>query len=103
MARGNAVIVAHAASHAMGPGPAILRVLVTASPDTRAIRVADAEGLDEAQAARAVQDSDAGRADYLKRFYEVAEELPTHYDLVFNTDSLSIEQAAELISQAASD
>ena len=44
-----------------------------------------------------------GRADYLKRFYEVAEELPTHYDLVFNTDSLSIEQAAELISQAASD
>jgi len=102
-ARGNAVIVAHAASHAIGPGPAILRVLVTASPDTRAIRVADAEGLDEAQAARAVQDSDAGRADYLKRFYEVAEELPTHYDLVFNTDSLSIEQAAELISQAASD
>jgi len=102
-ARGNAVIVAHAASHAIGPGPAILRVLVTASPDTRAIRVADAEGLDEAQAPRAVQDSDAGRADYLKRFYEVAEELPTHYDLVFNTDSLSIEQAAELISQAASD
>ena len=103
VARGNAVIVAHAASHALGPGPAILRVLVTASPDTRATRVADAEGLDEAQAARAVKDSDAGRADYLKRFYEVAEELPTHYDLVFNTDSLSIEQAAELISQAASD
>jgi uncharacterized protein len=102
-ARGDAVIVAHAASHAIGPGPAILRVLVTASPDTRATRIAGAEGLDEAQAARAVKDSDAGRADYLKRFYEVAEELPTHYDLVFNTDSLSTEQAAELISRAASD
>jgi uncharacterized protein len=100
-ARGNAVIVAHAASHAVRPGPAVLRVLVTASPDTRATRVADAEGLDQARAARAVKDSDAGRADYLKRFYDVGEELPTHYDLVFNTDTLSAEQAAELVSRAA--
>ena len=101
-ARGNAVIVAHAASHAVRPGPSVLRVLVTASPDTRAGRVADAEGLDQARAARAVKDSDAGRADYLKRFYDVGEELPTHYDLVFNTDTLSAEQAAELVSHAAS-
>jgi len=101
-ARGNAVIVAHAASHAVRPGPAVLRVLVTASPETRATRVAGAEGLDQAGAARAVKDSDAGRADYLKRFYEVGEELPTHYDLVFNTDTLSAEQAAELVSRAAS-
>ena len=100
-ARGNAVIVAHAASHAVRPGPTVLRVLVTASPDTRATRVADAEGLDQARAARAVKDSDAGRADYLKRFYDVGEELPTHYDLVFNTDTLSAEQAAELVSRAA--
>jgi cytidylate kinase len=100
--RGNAVIVAHAASHAVRPGPAVLRVLVTASPETRATRVADAEGLDQTQAARAVKNSDAGRADYLKRFYEVGDELPTHYDLVFNTDTLSPEQAAELVSQAAS-
>jgi cytidylate kinase len=101
-ARGNAIIVAHAASHAVGRGPGVLRVLVTASPDTRAARVAGAERLDQARAVRAVKDSDAGRADYLKRFYDVGEELPTHYDLVVNTDSLSIEQAAELISQAAS-
>jgi cytidylate kinase len=101
-ARGKAVIVAHAASYAIGRGDAVLRVLVTASPDTRATRVADAEGLDQARGARAVKESDAGRADYLKRFYDVREESPTHYDLVLNTDGLSIEQAAELISQAAS-
>jgi cytidylate kinase len=101
-ARGNAVIVAHAASHAVRPGPSVLRVLVTASPETRATRVASAEGLDQARSARAVKDSDAGRADYLKRFYDVGEELPTHYDLVFNTDTLSVEQAAELVSRAAS-
>jgi cytidylate kinase len=101
-ARGNAVIVAHAASHAISPGPAVLRVLVTASPQTRAARVSDAEGLDQAGTARALKDSDSGRADYLKRFYDVSEELPTHYDLVFNTDTLSVERVAELVAQAAS-
>jgi len=101
-ARGKAVIVAHAASYAIGRGDAVLRVLVTASPETRATRIAGAEGVDQATAARAVKKSDAGRADYLKRFYDVREESPTHYDLVLNTDALSIEQAAELISQAAS-
>ena len=99
-ARGKAVIVAHAASYAIGRGDAVLRVLVTASPETRATRIAGAEGVDQATAARAVKKSDAGRADYLKRFYDVREESPTHYDLVLNTDSLSIEQTAELISQA---
>ena len=101
-ARGNAVIVAHAASHAISPGPAVLRVLVTASLQTRAARVSDAEGLDQAGTARALKDSDSGRADYLKRFYDVGEELPTHYDLVFNTDTLSVERVAELVAQAAS-
>ena len=45
--------------------------------------------------------SDAGRADYIKRFYSIAAELPTHYDLVINTDKLSPEQAARLIVEAA--
>jgi len=100
-ARGKAVIVAHAASYAIGHGDGILRVLVTASPETRTTRVAEAEGLDQAGAARAVKESDAGRADYLKRFYDVREESPTHYDLVLNTDALSIEQAADLIARGA--
>jgi cytidylate kinase len=48
-----------------------------------------------------VKDSDAGRRDYLRRFYNVDNELPTHYDLIVNTDVLSVDQAAELVSQAA--
>jgi cytidylate kinase len=99
--RGNVVIVAHAASHALEPGPTTLRVLVTASPRTREQRVAAAEGVDEAQAARIVKDSDAGRRDYLKRFYSVEREAPTHYDLVVNTDHLSTDQAAEIVLRAA--
>jgi len=100
-ARGNVVIVAHAASYAVEPGPARLRVLVTASPKTRVQRVAAADELDEAKAAKVVKDSDSGRRDYLKRFYAVDREAPTDYDIVINTDLLSGEQAAELISYAA--
>jgi cytidylate kinase len=98
--RGDVVIVAHAASHVVSGGPA-LRVLVTASPRTRAQRLRAEDGLDEARAARTVKESDAARRDYLKRFYGVDEELPTHYDLVVNTDVLSFERAAKVIEQAA--
>ena len=100
-AKGDTVIVAHAASHAIGPREDALRVLVTASPETRASRLAKAEELDEASAARAVKDADAARLDYLRRFHDLRDELPTQYDLVVNTDLISLEQAAALISAAA--
>jgi cytidylate kinase len=99
--RGDVVITAHAASHALEPGDRTLRVLVTASPRTRARRISEQTGVDDANAERTVKTSDAGRRDYLKRFYGVAEELPTHYDLVVNTDGMSVEQAAALVERAA--
>lgn len=89
-ARGNVVIVAHAASFALAGREGVLRVLVTASPETRASRH---EG--------SIKESDSERADYLRRFYGVELELPTHYDLVVNTDILSVEKAAELTALAA--
>jgi cytidylate kinase len=100
-ARGSVVIVAHAAAHAIEPGPSTLRVLVTASTATRARRFASAEQADGAKAARTIKDSDAGRRDYLKRFYSVDSESSTDYDLVINTDVLSTQQAAEIILCAA--
>src|SRR5436853_720076 len=63
-ARGNVVIVAHAASYALNPGARTLRVFVTSSPATREERVGETDGLDRGQAARAVKDSAASRSDY---------------------------------------
>jgi cytidylate kinase len=83
------------------PGPQMLRVLVTASPATRQKRVAAAEQVDEAQAGRTIKDSDAGRRDYLKRFYSIDSESPTDYDLVVNTDHVSTEEAASIVLRAA--
>jgi Cytidylate kinase-like family len=96
-ASGGVVILAHAASLALATRDDVLRVLITASREARARRLAQALGIDATKAARAVKRSDAGRADYLRRFYGIADELPVHYDLVINTDRLTPEDAARLI------
>jgi len=98
-AEGSVVLVAHAASFALA-GEDVLRVLVTASSETRAARLA-AGGLDRRAAEKEIAGSDAARADYLSRFYGVKRELPTHFDLVVNTDVLTPEQAADVVVAAA--
>ena len=100
--RGNVVIVSHAASLTLSAKRNVLRVLVTASPETRAQRLSESRGLDPKDAGKTIKDADAARADYLRRFYGVEVELPTHYDLVINTDTLSVEQAVDLVVQSAS-
>ena len=97
---GRVVIVAHAASFALGARPGTLRVFVTASLETRRQRVASARSVDDADAERLVARGDRNRADYLKRFYRVTEQ-PIHYDLVVNTDTLTTDEAADVIAQAA--
>ncbi len=99
--RGSAVIVAHAASHALGSRPGVLRVLVTAPLLIRQGRVASEEHLNEKDAERAVATSDAARSDYLKRFYGAKSELATQYDMVVNTDRFSSEHAVSLVALAA--
>jgi cytidylate kinase len=99
---GTAVIVAHAASIALAEVPGVLRVLVTAPGNVRAKRLSTTEGLPPEAADAAIGASDLERRDYLKRFYGVKEELPTHYDIVINTDVLTAEQAAAVVAAATS-
>ena len=100
-ARGDVVIVSHAASHALANKPDVLRVLVTASHGTRTARIIESNGVSEADATHAVDEADAARADYLKRFYGIKHELPTQYDLVLNTDRLGTDDAVALVTRAA--
>jgi cytidylate kinase len=99
--QGKVVIVAHAAAMALGARPDTLRVLITGSLETRARRIAAVTEMDEQEAIRATKDSDSQRRDYFKRFYKLSEELPTHYDLVVNTDTLTPGQAVDAILSAA--
>jgi len=93
---GNAVIVAHGAAIPLARMNGVLRVLVTASPQTRAARL-NAEAHGELRAKKMVEESDAARADFFRRFYGVQAENATHYDLVINTNHLSGADAAAVI------
>jgi cytidylate kinase len=101
--RGEVVIVAHAASLALAGKEDVLRVLITASAEMRVWRVAEQAKVPLAKATEIVQHSDAARADYIKRFYDIATELPTHYDLIVNTDAVSPEETARAVTSLVSE
>jgi cytidylate kinase len=98
---GQAVIVAHAASYVLTGREGVLRVFVTGTPEVCEARLVEAGARDEAGARREVSQGRTARADYLKRFHEVKQELPTHYDLVLNTDQLGLEEAVSAILAVA--
>jgi Cytidylate kinase-like family len=99
--RKQVVIVAHGASIALAGAPGVLRVLIVASPDVRARRLEEERSLSADDAQQAVRASDNARAEYLKAFYDVKHELPTHYDVVISTDVLAPETAARIVLAAA--
>jgi cytidylate kinase len=100
-AEGGVVIVAHAANVPLSGMKGLLRSFITASPETRVARLVSESKMAEAEARKAVEESDRQRRQYLRRFYDVREELPTHYDLVLNTDVVTIPIAAQLLAAAA--
>ena len=95
--QGSVVIGAHAAAMQLGGGPDVLRALLTASEATRIARICDEVGLDAQAAAKALRESDKARRDYFRRFYDISDEQPVHYDVVVNTDHVSFDQAIGLI------
>lgn len=100
-ARGDVVIVAHAAAFALAGRDDLLRVLITAPVEVRTRRVAEVRGAPEADAAKERKRSDDARAAYLRSFYGIERELPTHYDVVLNTETIEPDAAADIVARAA--
>jgi hypothetical protein len=98
---GNVVIVAHGAGMCLAGSHGLLRVFVTAPEAMRSERIAKIAAVDAKRAEKAVADSDRDREDFLKRFYGVAHEQATHYDLVLNTEQMTPSQAGALVVAAA--
>jgi len=99
--QGDAVIVAHAGSHVLSDRSDVLRVLVTGSERARGERLEAETGKGGAEVRQLVRDAEKARAGYLKRFHDVSDEQPTHYDLVLNTDALGVQRAAGIVVAAA--
>ena len=100
--QGRVVIVAHAASLALAREADALRVLVVASRETRVNRLWAADKLvSEEEYANAIAESDRERQQYLARFYDIDHESPTLYDLVINTDRLTVDEAVAAVTTIA--
>lgn len=99
--KGNVVIAAHASGFHLAGMEGLLRVFVIASVDVRVERLRQMTKLNAQDARRAIEKDDKERQSYLRRFYDVRQELPTHYDLVINTDMFTPSVAAHLIVTAA--
>lgn len=95
--RGRAVIVGRGGACLL---PESLRVRVVAPLEVRVARVAELEKLTEHQARRLVMDTDARRRRFGRIHFKQDLDSPLLYDLVINTERMSLEFAATLVINA---
>ena len=100
---GSVVIGLHGAGIVLAGRPGTVRVFVTASKETRVRRVVKSASLTAKDAQAVVEKTDADRREFFQTFFEISEERPTHYDLVVNTDNVSVAGATRAILAASGD
>lgn len=99
--QGNVIIVAHGAGVALAPSEDVLRVLVTAPAYVRSARLEKSEGIDSGKAKKRVAESDAARAQFFQRFFNLTQESEASYDLVISTQTVDLDTAAAAVATIA--
>ena len=95
---GRAIIVGRGAGYLLGQdGCQCLRVRIIASLDTRVQRVMDSLKLTMKEAKKHIQKTEAEQRAFLKRYFDANIDDPCNYDLVVNTDRLSVDEAAQAV------
>jgi len=102
-ARDNVVLAGRGAIVLLSKVRHALRVRVTAPEGVRAERVEQSLGLTREAAIDAVRESDRERGARVKSLYHVDWDDPLLYDLVLNTDRLTVERAAALVQEILAD
>ena len=75
----------------------MLRLCLRASAEHRVHRVMDRQGLTEAEAAETIRKVDEMRENYVKHYTGASRYDVRNYDLVLNMDTLTEEDAVEII------
>src|SRR5437667_3438485 len=96
-AHGRVVLVGRGAQALLAQRPDALHVYVVASKPWRLQLAVRRLGADPATAERVVDDTDRQRDQYVKTYYGRQRQDLGNYDLVVNTERLSVEGAAQLI------
>ncbi|MFQ6044034.1 MAG: AAA family ATPase [Candidatus Poribacteria bacterium] len=99
--RDNAVIIGRKANVILAYKPNTLRVRIIAPLEKRLKRVMRLEHLSQDDALRLIRETDGHRERYAKQYYDVDWDNPRLYDIIINTEKLSNEDAARLITEAA--
>jgi len=100
-AQGRVVLVGRGATAYLataGDRAQAVHAYVVAPRSVRITTIAERFGLTEAEAVKAVHDTDAARERYLERYYAKRRDDPSNYHVVVNTAWLGYEGAASLIA-----
>ncbi|NWF56239.1 MAG: cytidylate kinase family protein [Syntrophaceae bacterium] len=99
--KGRVVIVGRGGQVLLKQVPGVLHVRIVAPFEKRLKRMVETGGFDEKQAARFLRQSDQDSLGYLQTFFHVNWDDPSLYDLILNTAHLSVETAAQIVTDAA--
>jgi cytidylate kinase len=99
---GNYVIIGRAGQVILRGVPNVIHVRIIAPLELRAQRIAQLCAIPIEAARAQVEASDRNRRAYLRRYYNVRWDDPTLYDLILNTERLTPDMAATIISQTIS-
>ena len=99
--RGDCVIVGRCADYVLQKYPYLVTVFVHADMEHRIARVAEFDGITPQEAKTRIARSDKKRANYYNFYSGKKWGTASHYDLCINTNSVSYENAIELIAQLA--
>lgn len=102
-ARDNVVLAGRGAVILLSRIPHVLRVRITAPEAVRAERVENAQGLTREAALDAIREGDRERGARVRFLYRVDWDDPALYELVLNTERLTVGRAAGLVQQALAD
>lgn len=97
--RGGAVILGRGSPFILSPEHA-LRVLLVAPRERRVELIAEQSALSPHEAEQALKREDRNRREFLEHHFGRDPDDPTHYDLVLNMGTLSMDAAATLLLDA---
>jgi cytidylate kinase len=97
---GEVVIVGRAGQVILREIPGVVHIRVVAPLQIRIECLAERQSITRAAALAQINKSDATRRDYLKRNYHVDWDDPELYDLIINTEAITVPMATDIIELA---
>jgi len=98
-AHGSSVVVGRGAQYVL-PAEAALRLRVVSPLEERVRGYAQRQGIDESRARAQVERSDDERLRFARQFFSRNSAVTADYDLVVNTGTFALEQAAGIVLEA---